>query len=619
MILIKVFMLFISLIFICYRVGLLVNKVTKKNNYFSILLLGFVSITCVLQIIYIPLILAHVSFNFVLYLTLVVISIMVILSFVTNKFKEEKKLLKYNYTKLKTMKKKNLVILIILIIIVIAQATTSSLLFNENADDAFYVSLVEQNKTAEKIYTQAPSLGIDNTTFLSRYMISGHELALSVLSKVFVIPSTTLCHTVIPFIMIIFSYMAYYVLARKFFNNEKSQIFILLLSIMFLFSGFTTRFRGIILLSRMWQGKEIFLNIVLTLILSNLISLNKYNEKRNLISLLILNFSAVFFTNTATFLVFFVYMGFGIVELIKRNWKMFIKLILVLIPIALYAILYLLVSENILGSASRYQQLNVVNIIKNYFGTGYYWILYIISIFIIAIKGNKRARKYFLLVPIIYSLTIYNPLFTNIVIKYFTGSEVFWRLFWLLPVEFSIAYSFVLIITLMSKKIYKLLVLIVEIALLVIMGKFAYSEENGFVKAENSNKIPETIIAQTQYILDKQNETNPQEIATVMALPEPLHSATMRQMTSKINIFWSRDLYMNDLFSREEVEEMEKIRSIYRNQVPDISQNEFNEIRNKYKVNWIIVQYNNLDIIQYLEQTNPISETLIDGYMLYQY
>ena len=619
MILIKVFMLFISLIFVCYRVGLLVNKVTKKNNYFSILLLGFVSITCVLQIIYIPLILLHVSFNFVLYLTLVVILIMVILSFVANKFTEEKKLLKYNYTKLKTMKKENLAIFVILIVIVITQATTSSLLFNENADDAFYVSLVEQNKTSEKIYTQAPSLGIDNTTFLSRYMVSGHELALSVVSKVFAIPSTTLCHTVIPFIMIIFSYMAYYVLARKFFNNEKSQIFILLLSIMFLFSGFTTRFRGIILLSRMWQGKEIFLNIVLTLILSNLITLNKYNEKRNLISLVVLNFSAVFFTNTATFLVFFVYFGFGIVELIKRNWKMFIKLILVLIPIAIYAILYLLVSENILGSASRYQELNVINIIKNYFGTGYYWILYIISIFIIAIKGNKRARKYFLLVPIIYSLTIYNPLFTNIVIKYFTGSEVFWRLFWLLPVEFSIVYSFVLIITLMSKKIYKLLVLIVEIALLVIMGKFAYSEENGFVKAENSNKIPETIIAQTQYILDKQNETNPQEIATVMALPEPLHSATMRQMTSKINIFWSRDHYMNELFSREEVEEMEKIRSIYRNQVPSISQIEFNEIRNKYKVNWIIVLYNNLDIIQYLEQTDPISETLIDGYMLYQY
>lgn len=619
MILIKVFMLFISLIFVCYRVGLLVNKVTKKNNYFSILLLGFVSITCVLQIIYIPLILLHVSFNFVLYLTLVVILIMVILSFIANKFTEEKKLLKYNYTKLKTMKKGNLAIFVILIVIVITQATTSSLLFNENADDAFYVSLVEQNITSEKIYTQAPSLGIDNTTFLSRYMVSGHELALSVVSKVFSIPSTTLCHTVIPFIMIIFSYMAYYVLARKFFNNEKSQIFILLLSIMFLFSGFTTRFRGIILLSRMWQGKEIFLNIVLTLILSNLITLNKYNEKRNLISLVVLNFSAVFFTNTATFLVFFVYFGFGIVELIKRNWKMFIKLILVLIPIAIYAILYLLVSENILGSASRYQELNVINIIKNYFGTGYYWILYIISIFIIAIKGNKRARKYFLLVPIIYSLTIYNPLFTNIVIKYFTGSEVFWRLFWLLPVEFSIVYSFVLIITLMSKKIYKLLVLIVEIALLVIMGKFAYSEENGFVKAENSNKIPETIIAQTQYILDKQNETNPQEIATVMALPEPLHSATMRQMTSKINIFWSRDHYMNELFSREEVEEMEKIRSIYRNQVPSISQIEFNEIRNKYKVNWIIVLYNNLDIIQYLEQTDPISETLIDEYMLYQY
>jgi hypothetical protein len=310
-------------------------------------------------------------------------------------------------------------------------------------------------------------------------------------------------------------------------------------------------------------------------------------------------------------------MGFGIVEIVKKNWRTLIKLILTGIPICIYAVLYLILAKNVHGSS--YQEVNVIDIIKNYFGTGYYWILYIVSLVIIAIKGNKKARKYFLIIVVIYGLTIYNPMLTNIITKYFTGSEVFWRLFWLLPVEFSIAYSFILIITLTNKAIYKLIIFSVEIILLVIMGKFVYVKENGFEKAENSNKIPETIIAQTQYILTKQNETKPEEIATVMAPPEPLHSATMRQITSEINLFWSRNHYMREIFTTEEIEEMEKIHGIYRNEVPSISQDEFNQVRNKYKVNWIIVSNTNSDITQYLEQTNPINEILIDGYMLYQY
>ena len=327
-------------------------------------------------------------------------------------------------------------------------------------------------------------------------MISGYELFLSVISKIFVIPSTILAHTMIPFIMIIFSYISYYILARKFFNNEKSQIFLILLSILFLFSGFTTRFRGIILLSRMWQGKEIFLNIILTLIISNLISLNEQNRKKNLISLFILNFSAVFFTNTAIFLVPFTYMGFGIIALLKRKKKEFFGLILTGIPIAIYAILYLLIAKNIKGST--YMDVEIINIFKDYIGTGHYFILYIISLVIIAIKGNKLAKKYFLLIPILYAITIYNPIFTKIITRYFTGSEVFWRLFWLLPIELSIVYSFVLLLELKNSKLYKIGMLIIEILLLIVMGKFVYTKQNGFEIAENLNKIPQTIIDQTR-------------------------------------------------------------------------------------------------------------------------
>ena len=502
---------------------------------------------------------------------------------------------------------------------ILAQATTSSILFNENADDAFYVSLVEENQHSSAIYTNAPSLGTANTTFLSRYMVSGYELSLSVIASIFNIPSTTLCHTIIPFIMILFSYMAYYLLAKALFpKNRTAMIYVLLLSILFLFSGFTTRFRGIILLSRMWQGKEIFLNVVLTLILVNLISLSKYNEKKHTIALLILNFSAIFFTNTAIFLVPFAYMGFGIIALFKKNWKTFGKLLLTGLPIVIYGILYLIIAKNIHGSTYT-DDLSLLNIFKNYIGTGHYFILYVFSIIIILFKGSPTARKYFLLIPLIYLLTIYNPFLTSYITKYFTGTEVFWRLFWLLPIEFSIIYSFIIMFNLKNSKLYKSIVLSIEILLLIFMGQFVYTKDNGFEIAENLYKIPQSIVDQTQYILDKQSEKNNGEIATVMAPPEPLHSATMRQLTSKINIIWSRDMYMYEILSQEELAELQTLRNIYKNTVPNIRIEEFNTLRQKYKINWIIIDNTNSSIINYMNQTLPLNITEIGENILYQY
>ena len=619
MLFMKTIFLYLTIVIISYRIGLIINKILKNHNYISIILYGFLTTVAILQIIYIPLILLHVSFEFVLYITIFIISILFITSFFICKPKQEKKFFKHNYAKLKHIKKTDFVIVSILILMVLTQATVSSLLFNENADDAFYVSLVEENQNSDAIYTHAPSLGSENTIFLSRYMISGYELSLSVLAKIFNIPSTTLCHTIIPFIMILFSYMAYYLLARKLLHkNRTAMIYVLLLSILFLFSGFTSRFRGIILLSRMWQGKEIFLNIVLTLILVNLISLSKYNEKRNIKALLILNLSAVFFTNTAIFLVPFAYIGFGIIALFQRNWKTFGKLLLTGLPIAIYGILYLIIAKNIHGSTYN-ENLNILDIFKNYIGTGYYFILYIFSIIIILLKGNSMARRYFVLVPLIYLVTLYNPFLTKYITQYFTGTEVFWRLFWLLPLEISIIYSFVILLNLKNNKVYKSLVLLIEILLLIFMGKFVYIKDNGFEIAENFYKIPQSIIDQTQYILDKETERNSTEPATVLAPPEPLHSATMRQLSSEINIIWSRDMYMYEILSQEELSELQSLRDIYRNAVPNLSIEDFNVLRKKYKINWIIIDNTNLNIVNYMNQTLPLNITEIGENILYQY
>lgn len=612
MIIIKAITLFLLLFFISFRIGLLVNKGLKRNNITTILIYGFVTLSAILQIIYIPLILMHLSFSIVVNTTVILIGVLITVSFYISPISKDKILIKMFIKHFK--KKKNIVISSVLIIFVLLQCAISSFLFNENADDSFYVSLMQQNINSDAIYTTDPSMGIDNTNNLTNYLISGYELGMSVISSILKIPVTTLCHTIWTFIMILLSYMSYYILLRKFLNKKNTKVSLMFLAILFLFSGFTTRFRGIILLSRMWQGKEIFLNIILTLIIANLITFNKFNCKRKMIVLILLNISAVYFTNTAIFLVPFTYLGFAIIQLFNKNWKNIAYMMITGIPIIIYGITYLINSS--IGIQDNLN-VNLITIWNNYIGSGYYHFLYACSIIIILIKGNKRAKKYFIIIPIIYLLTIYNPILTNIIAKYFTSASVFWRLFWLLPIELSIAYSFVLLINFKESKYYKTIISVFEIIILIVLGRFVYSKENGFEFPENFSKIPKQIVMQTQFILDK--EINNDRLITALVPPEPMHSVTIRQLTSQINIFWSRDLYMNQIYSQEKLEEMEKIHCIMKGKIPEIEIEEFEKIMKKYNVNWIIINNTDTDIEQYLDNTNYIEKTDYCGCFMYQY
>ena len=56
-----------------------------------------------------------------------------------------------------------------------------------------------------------------------------------------------------------------------------------------------------------------------------------------------------------------------------------------------------------------------------------------------------------------------------------------------------------------------------------------------------------------------------------------------------------------------------------REQFHGISNEEFDNIREKYNVNWIIINQVNEDVIRYLDETNKIDKISIGECMLYKY
>ena len=615
---IKAIIFIISFFIITYRIGLITAKLTKREKIIEIFIFGIITVFAILQIVLLPSIVFHVKFIIPYIISLSIMLILMVASFIIVKPKQEMEKWKIYIGELKRQSKMELALNICIIVAVAFQTISSSYLFRENADDSFYVSLATQSIDSDKLYMEDPSLGLEKeyTLFSSFEQISAYELGVAILAKAFAIKPVVLFHSILPFIFIIFEYMAYYYLINIINKQRKnSKLVLLILSIILLFGGFSSKFRTGCLLYKAWQGKGMFLNFGLTTLWAILLQRNEKKEKELISLIIITNIANVFLSSTAIFIVSFAYIGFGIIDLIRKDWKEIGNLIISFLPIVISVfILLILMKTTHLQTNIEFSKQNLKELILLY-GSKKYLLLYLLSFLIIAFTGKKQERIFFIIIPIINVLTIWNPLFINVIAKYLTSSVTFWRVLWLLPIEVTIAYALNLIIQKATKDRYKSLIFICEIIIIMLCGKFTYSKENGFEKPENWEKIPQYIVEQTNYILE--NSEKDKNIM-VMAPGEPLHSCTMRQLTPKIELLYSRIMYFDDLITHEEQEERSELYNIYFYGIPTYSYEEFNKKIEKFNIDWIIIPSEQNDLKKYLKNNIMKEQKEIKGYILYK-
>ena len=82
---------------------------------------------------------------------------------------------------------------------------------------------------------------------------------------------------------------------------------------------------------------------------------------------------------------------------------------------------------------------DVMELFRNYMGTGMIVIWYLISLIYLWINEKRmHVRILFLYVPIALLLVYFNPLSVKLV-HGVVGSDIYWRILWLLPVSATIA------------------------------------------------------------------------------------------------------------------------------------------------------------------------------------
>lgn len=135
---------------------------------------------------------------------------------------------------------------------------------------------------------------------------------------------------------------------------------------------------------------------------------------------------------------------------------------------------------------------DVIGIFQKYMGTGLIVIWFLGAlVYLLLHEKRKERRILFIWLPVILLLLYFNPLFAGAFCS-MLGSEIYFRICWLIPIVGVIAYSAVRILEGMKGKM-QLLFGAAAVFLIVISGKPVY-ENPLYSRAENLYHVPDSVV-----------------------------------------------------------------------------------------------------------------------------
>lgn len=185
---------------------------------------------------------------------------------------------------------------------------------------------------------------------------------------------------------------------------------------------------------------------------------------------------------------------------------------------------------------------------SQYVGNGIYMVLFFISLIFINIWERRRSandirvrrsenNRLLFQYPLLTLVVIFNPLIAAGLIV-LIDPEVYWRIFWILPVNICIAYSATVTVHIVPEKTRKMLVTGALLAIIIAGGQLIYSDKN-YSQSANLYKLPSKTIQVCNFL---KNDTNGETIK--VAVPPELVT-TIRQYDADIQMPYGRGGYDN--------------------------------------------------------------------------
>lgn len=214
-------------------------------------------------------------------------------------------------------------------------------------DDARYVPSIVSAIEKDTMFIDNPITGevmywdISET---DKDMISPWTIYWAILSMLCMIHPAIVCHTIVPFFYIPVAYLTYVMMGKQLFKNDakKISIFVILTSLLHIFSGYSVYNAGAFLLLRIWQGKAIFASFVLPYLFWFAIKFLKNEVSKaecylTIIALLGASMASGFGIILAPI---FLLVCIGIHMKCYSRWDLYVPMVLMMAPNGVLAILY---------------------------------------------------------------------------------------------------------------------------------------------------------------------------------------------------------------------------------------------------------------------------------------
>lgn len=448
----------------------------------------------------------------------------------------------------------NKAIVLICILVVLIQAFSSSILYFTDQDDMFYVGLSVTNIDSDRLFDFDPTTGDTRFPVMQQYKFQSWEIFLSVIAKMFNIPPAALFHTTLPFLLIILSYISYAYLFRHFISSKDIPLAIIFLSIFYALSDYSNYSQGSYLFTRLWQGKAILLHIVLPFCTSVILDhISKPSHKTILlvslsfIAGIALNPIAIFILPIPILAILFI----NSIQTRQVSFKVW-STVIALIPLLIFAIGIRngITSSDVYTSPSEGEVFKPEIWMNVFIGDAtFLFVSYILISVVLFFDNNKNNRLYFVYLPLLYCLTLWNPYIAPYIGKYITSYATYWRVYWFLPL--AIGYCMFIVKLINWKKYIGLPFALSLYGVMIFSGFNIIKQEN--IIWENIYKLPSSDVELTKYL--EVNHPSPQLI-----LAKESTGITIPQITNKLDLFWSRTDYIKDFLYRENNKEEYKRR-----------------------------------------------------------
>lgn len=202
---------------------------------------------------------------------------------------------------------------------------------------------------------------------------------------------------------------------------------------------------------------------------------------------------------------------------------------------------------------------DVILIFQKYMGTGLVMIWFLAALIYLFINEKQKPKRIVLVyMPIIMLMLYFNPLFASVFCK-IVGSEIYFRICWLMPVIVVISYAAICICSRLTGK-KQFLFAATAMALIAVSGKLVYSNPL-YGRAENIYHVPNSVVHICDAIVVPGRE--------VMAVFPSELLLYVRQYSPMVCMPYGRDVFMgyyNEFYYAMESEtiDLEKVAGLAR-------------------------------------------------------